>query len=73
MEPGDLVMAIITGFADSAVDLNEGEFYIVPKGTLLRPVAPDEAHLMMFVTASNVNTGDIENEFTLNTDGLERI
>lgn len=52
---------------DEIFDLNEGEFFIVPKGTLHRPIAKKEAHLMMFVKASNVNTGNIENKFTLNT------
>jgi mannose-6-phosphate isomerase-like protein (cupin superfamily) len=60
-------------FADGEVDLKEGEFYIVPKGTVHRPVAEEEAHLMMFVTASNVNTGNIQDEFTLDTKTLKRI
>ena len=53
--------------------LYEGEFYIVPSGTKHRPVAPEEAHLMMFTAAGNVNTGDVENEFTLDSEKLERI
>jgi mannose-6-phosphate isomerase-like protein (cupin superfamily) len=65
--------AITLEFADEKSDLHEGEFYIVPRGTLHRPVAPEEAHLMMFVTASNVNTGDVENELTLDAQKLERI
>jgi mannose-6-phosphate isomerase-like protein (cupin superfamily) len=60
-------------FADGKIDLNEGEFYIVPKGTVHRPVAEEEAHLMMFVTASNVNTGNIENEYTLDTRTLKKL
>jgi hypothetical protein len=55
------------------VDLNEGEFYIVPKGIMHRPIAEHEASLMMFVTASNVNTGSIENEYTLDSNTLDRI
>ena len=55
------------------VHLEAGEFYIVPKGVVHRPVAQQEAQLMMFVTAGNVNTGDIENDFTLDTKGLERL
>jgi mannose-6-phosphate isomerase-like protein (cupin superfamily) len=60
-------------FEDSSIDLNEREFFIVPKGTIHRPVASEEAHLMMFVTATNVNTGNIENKYTLNSNKLDRI
>jgi mannose-6-phosphate isomerase-like protein (cupin superfamily) len=60
-------------FLDSQVELNEGEFFIVPKGVKHRPIAKEEAHLMMFVTASNVNTGNIENKFTLDSNRLDRI
>ena len=58
---------------DKFIDLNEGEFLIIPKGVLHRPIAIQEAHLMMFVTASNINTGDVKNKFTLNTSTLEKI
>ncbi len=77
-ENEDEMFMVINGkikleFVDNSVDLNEGEFFIVPKGVEHRPIANEEAHLMMFVTASNVNTGNIENKFTLNTETLERI
>jgi mannose-6-phosphate isomerase-like protein (cupin superfamily) len=58
-------------FKDKLIEVSKGEFIIVPKGVLHRPIADQEVHLMMFVTASNVNTGDIKNEFTL--DSLEKI
>jgi len=60
-------------FKDRSVVLNEGEFIIVPKGVVHRPVAEKEVQLMMFVPESNVNTGDIKNEFSLDTKSLERI
>ena len=60
-------------FVDSKVDLNEGEFIIVPKGTDHRPIAEEEAQLMMFTTATNVNTGNVENELTKDSGALERI
>jgi mannose-6-phosphate isomerase-like protein (cupin superfamily) len=60
-------------FLDNKVDLKKGEFFIVPKGVEHRPIASEEAHLMMFVTASNVNTGNIENELTLDSKSLEKI
>ncbi len=65
--------SLILEFKEKKVDLNEGEFLIVPKGTLHRPIAKEEVELMMFVTAGNVNTGDLKNERTLEADSLERI
>ena len=60
-------------FEETSVVLNEGEFQIVPRGVLHRPVAEKEVHLMMFVSASNVNTGNLKNDRTLETDSLETI
>jgi mannose-6-phosphate isomerase-like protein (cupin superfamily) len=77
-EAEDEMFMVIKGkikleFSDSEVDLEEGEFFIVPKGVEHRPIANEEAQLMMFVSASNVNTGNIENKFTLDTNKLEKI
>ena len=58
-------------FKDKLIEVSNGEFIIVPKGVLHRPIANQEVHLMMFVTASNINTGNIKNEFTL--ESLEKI
>jgi len=60
-------------FQEKSVDVFEGEFIIVPKGVVHRPVAEKEVHLMMFVSSTNINTGDIENEHTLDTKSLEKI
>lgn len=60
-------------FKDIIEDVFEGEFIIVPKGVLHRPIAEQEVHLMMFVTESNINTGDVKNERTLDTKSLEKI
>ncbi len=60
-------------FRDQIVDVSKGEFIIVPKGVFHRPIAEQEVELMMFVTASNKNTGNIINDLTLETDSLERI
>jgi len=46
--------------------LKVGEFIIIPRGQIHRPIAEKEAHLMLFVTSENVNTGDTKNEFTKN-------
>ena len=58
---------------DKIIDVFAGEFIIVPRGTLHRPIADEEVHLMMFVTNENVNTGNLRNDRTLESNSLERI
>jgi mannose-6-phosphate isomerase-like protein (cupin superfamily) len=58
-------------FRDRQVWLEEGEFLIVPRGVEHRPVADEEAHVLLFEPASTLNTGNVRNERTL--DQLERI
>ena len=58
-------------FRDRQVWLEEGEFLIVPRGVEHRPVAEDEAHVLLFEPASTLNTGNVQNERTLSQ--LERI
>ena len=58
-------------FRDRQVWLEEGEFLIVPKGVEHRPVADAEAHVLLFESASVLNTGNVTNERTVQT--LERI
>jgi mannose-6-phosphate isomerase-like protein (cupin superfamily) len=44
--------------------LEEGEFCVVPRGIEHRPVADEEAHVLLFEPATTLNTGNVENEFT---------
>lgn len=44
--------------------MEEGEFLIVPRGVANRPVADEEAHLMLFEPADTLNTGNVEGEMT---------
>ena len=53
-------------FRDKTVDLNEGEILIVPKGVEHKPVADEEAWVLMFEPASTLNTGNITDERTKN-------
>lgn len=46
---------------DRVVTLQPGEFLIVPRGVEHRPVANEEADVLMFEPASTVNTGNLEN------------
>ena len=52
-------------FRDRDVWLEEGEFCIVPKGVEHKPVAAEEAHVVLFEPASTLNTGDQRNERTV--------
>lgn len=45
--------------------IEEGEFIIVPRGVEHKPVADEEAHVLLFEPVSTLNTGNIENERTL--------
>jgi len=49
---------------DKNIELNEGEFLIVPRGIEHRPVAEKEVWVMLFEPASTLNTGDVRNERT---------
>jgi mannose-6-phosphate isomerase-like protein (cupin superfamily) len=52
-------------FRDRHVWLEEGEFLIVPRGVEHRPVAEEEAHVLLFEPATTLNTGNVRNERTL--------
>ena len=52
-------------FRDRHVWLEEGEFLIVPRGVEHRPVAEEEAHVLLFEPASTLNTGDAGGERTV--------
>lgn len=58
-------------FRDRVVEVDEGEFLIVPRGVEHRPVADDEVEVMLFEPASTVNTGNVRDErTTLSVDRL---
>src|SRR2546425_12816113 len=52
-------------FRDRHIWIEEGEFIVVPRGVEHRPVAEEEAWIMLFEPASTLNTGNVENEMTL--------
>jgi mannose-6-phosphate isomerase-like protein (cupin superfamily) len=52
-------------FRDRQIWLEEGEFLIVPRGVEHRPVALEEASVLLFEPASTLNTGNVLNERTL--------
>lgn len=56
---------------DREIVLNEGEFFIVPKGTDHLPYADDEAHVLLLEPKNVINTGSATSEKTVeNLDWL---
>lgn len=52
-------------FEDRVVTLRPGEFLIVPRGVEHKPVAREEAHLLLLEPASTLNTGNVRSERTV--------
>ncbi|EJF11234.1 cupin domain-containing protein [Pontibacter sp. BAB1700] len=59
-------------FRDRTVTVRPGEFLIVPRGVEHRPVAHDEAEVLLFEPASTVNTGNLTDSERTRTN-LERL
>jgi mannose-6-phosphate isomerase-like protein (cupin superfamily) len=51
--------------------VEQGEFIVIPRGVEHKPVAEEEADVLLFEPKSTLNTGDVENELTLRE--LQRI
>ncbi len=56
---------------DRDLQLDEGEFAIIPKGVEHLPIAEQEAHVLLLEPKTTLNTGDVQNERTV--PDLERI
>lgn len=68
-EKEDELFLVIKGklkmeFREKKVELNPGEFIIVPRGIEHKPVAEDEVHILLFEPYSTLNTGNVKNERT---------
>jgi len=55
--------SMIIKLRDQDILLNKGEFTIVPRGIEHKPIAEEEAHVLMFEPKTTLNTGDAESEF----------
>ena len=49
-------------FRDKTLELQPGEFVIVPRGVEHRPVAENEVEVLLFEPKNVLNTGNIEDE-----------
>lgn len=52
-------------YGDRLETIKKGEFVIVPRGIDHRPIAREEAHILLFEPATVLNTGNIRNEMTV--------
>ncbi len=59
-------------YEDRVEHVKEGEFIIVPKGVRHKPVAEKEVHVLLFESASTINTGSSDQSEFTKTD-LDRI
>ncbi len=50
---------------DKTLELNTGEFVVIPKGIEHKPYAPEEVSVMLFEPASTLNTGNTKNDLTV--------
>jgi mannose-6-phosphate isomerase-like protein (cupin superfamily) len=69
-EQEDELFYVITGqlfieLVDKTLELNAGEFVIIPRGVEHKPYAPEEVSVMLFEPSTTLNTGNTENELTV--------
>jgi len=62
-----LVLAgcLVVKLRDRDIPLEEGEFFIVPRGVEHKPVAERETHVLLFEPVSTLNTGDRRSDRTV--------
>ena len=56
---------------DRDVEINPGEFFIVPKGVEHLPISDEETHILLLEPKSTLNTGNVRSERTV--DELQRM
>jgi mannose-6-phosphate isomerase-like protein (cupin superfamily) len=62
---------LLIQFRDRDVLLEEGDLIVVPAGVEHRPVAEEEAHVLLFEPQTTLNTGNVQDERTITE--VERI
>ena len=50
---------------DRSIELEAGDFLIVPRGVEHRPVADEEVEVLLFEPAGTLNTGNVRSERTI--------
>ena len=60
---GELIMELKDP-DERSVTIRPGEFIVVPRKVMHRPIAQEEVHVMLFEPASTINTGDLDHDLT---------
>lgn len=55
---------------DRELSIGESEMAIIPKGVEHCPVAVEEAHILLLEPKSTLNTGDVQNERTVQAEWI---
>lgn len=74
-EAADELFLVVRGtlrieFRDHAVSLGPGEMLVVPRGVEHRPVAEEDAEILLFEPAATRNTGNVEHGTLTAPDGI---
>lgn len=49
---------------EKTLEINTGEFVIIPRGTPHKPIAEEEVNILLFEPKTTLNTGNLNNEMT---------
>ena len=60
-------------FRDRVIEVAKGEFCIVPPGVEHKPVAKQMCHVLLFEPTTTRNTGNVEEQRTIEPNDLQRI
>ena len=61
---------LVIRLRDRDIQLEEGEFFIVPKGVEHMPVANEEVHVLLLEPKTTLNTGNVRNERTAEAEWI---
>ncbi|MFZ1041761.1 MAG: cupin domain-containing protein [Anaerolineales bacterium] len=61
---------LIIKLRDRELTIHEGEFVVIPKGVEHLPVAEEEVQVLLLEPKSTLNTGDVQNERTVEAEWI---
>ncbi len=61
---------LVIKLRDRDVRLQEGEFFVVPRGVEHMPVADEETHVLLLEPKTTLNTGNVRNERTAEAEWI---
>lgn len=64
---GQLRMRYLEDGVEQEMKIGPGEFVVIPRGTEHLPSAEEETHILLLEPKSTLNTGNVQNERTVET------